>query len=70
VEVNIVNEDHFPYPDNDDDAIAPDVAPHHRQPISPADAVRLEQEKYGDSSLNENRDDELDAHHADIDDVV
>jgi hypothetical protein len=68
--VSIVNEDHFPYPDSDDDAIAPDVAPQGRQPISPADAVRLEQEKYADSSLNENRDDELDAHHADIDDVV
>jgi len=62
--------DRFPYPDDDDDVIAPDVAPKDKQPISPAEAVRLEREKYGDSSLDENRDDEFDEHHATIDDIV
>ncbi len=65
-----INSDQFPYPDDDDDAIAPDVAPKSKQPISPADAVRLEEEKYGESSLDENRDDQLDAHHAEPDEHV
>ena len=60
----------FPHPDNDDDAISPDVAPRDRQPISPGEAVRLEQQKYGESSRGENRDDQFEAHHADIDEVV
>lgn len=65
-----MNNHRFPYHDDDHDAIAPDVAPQSRQPISPAEAIWLEQEKYADSSLNENRDDQFDAHHADIDEVV
>lgn len=52
----------LPYPDDDDDVIAPDVAPRKDQPIDPAKAVRLEQEKYGDSSANPNRDDQWDSH--------
>ena len=68
--VNGINSNRFPYPDDDDDVIAPDVAPKARQPISPAEAVRLEQEKYGESGFNENRDDQLDAHHADMDEHV
>jgi hypothetical protein len=62
-----INRDSFPYPDDDDDVIAPDVAPKSQQPISPAEAVRLEQEKYGESTLSENRDDQFDIHHADAD---
>jgi hypothetical protein len=65
-----INRDSFPYPDDDDDAIAPDVAPKGKQPISPAEAVRLEEEKYAESSLDENRDDQLDAHHAEPDEHV
>jgi hypothetical protein len=60
----------LPYPDNDDDVIAPDVAPREDQPIDPAEAVRREQEKYGESSADENRDDQWDEHHADADDIV
>jgi hypothetical protein len=60
----------LPYPDSDDDVIAPDVAPPDEQPIDPAEAVRREQEKYGEGSADENRDDQWDAHHADPDDVV
>jgi hypothetical protein len=62
--------DGLPYPDNDDDVIAPDIAPLHDQPIDPAKAVRLEQEKYADSSADENRDDQWDEHHGQPDDIV
>lgn len=62
-----INSDKFPYPDSDDDAIAPDVAPREQQPLPASEAVRLEEEKYGESSLDENRDDQFDAHHADAD---
>jgi len=57
----------FPDPDDDDDAIAPDVSRHDEQPIPSAEAVRLEREKFAESSLDENRDDQFDAHHADSD---
>lgn len=60
----------LPYRGEDDDAIAPDVAPPADQPLDPAEAVRLEREKYGESSADENRDDEFDAHHATPDDIV
>jgi hypothetical protein len=62
-----IDSDRLPYPDTDDDTIAPDVAPRGKEPLSPAEAVRLEEEKYAESSLDENRDDQLDAHHADAD---
>ena len=58
------------YRDDDDDVIAPDVAPKDKQPISPADAVHLEQEKYGETTANENREDEWDEHHGTVDDIV
>ena len=60
----------LPYPDRDDDVIAPDVAPPKDLPIDPAVAVRREQEKYGESSMDENRDDQWDAHHGQPDDIV
>jgi hypothetical protein len=60
----------LPYPDDDDDVVAPDVAPRKDQPIDPADAVRREQEKYGESSLDENRGDQWDEHHGEPDDIV
>jgi len=60
----------LPYPDRDDDAIAPDVAPREDQPIDPAEAVRREQEKYGESSADANRDDQYDEHHGEPDDIV
>jgi hypothetical protein len=62
--------DGLPYPDSDDDVIAPDVAPLKDQPIDPGKAVRLEQEKYADSSADENRDDQWDEHHGTPDDIV
>jgi hypothetical protein len=68
--INDINRDRFPYPNDDDDAIAPDAAPKSRQPISPDEAARLERQKFGESSLDENRDDQFDAHHADPDEHV
>jgi hypothetical protein len=65
-----MRKDRLPYPDDDDDVIAPDIAPRRDQPLDPAEAVRLEEEKYGDSSADENRDDQFDEHHVDQDDVV
>jgi hypothetical protein len=59
----------LPYPDNDD-VVVPDVAPRKDQPLDPGDAVRLEQEKYGDSSADENRDDEWDEHSGRPEDIV
>lgn len=62
--------DGLPYPDTDDDVISPDVAPTTDRPIDPAQAVRLEQEKYADSTADENRDDQWDEHHGQPDDIV
>jgi hypothetical protein len=60
----------LPYPDKDDDVIVPDVAPRKDQPIDPAEAVRGEQEKYGESGMDENRDDQWDVHHGRPEDIV
>jgi len=62
--------DGLPYRDDDDDVIAPDVAARKDLPISPAEAVRREQEKYGESSADENRGDQWDEHHGEADDIV
>jgi hypothetical protein len=65
-----MNDDHLPYPDDETEDIPPDVAPEKERPISPAEAVRREQEKYGESTLDENRQDQLDVHHGEPDDIV
>jgi hypothetical protein len=65
-----MNSDKLPYPDDDDDVIAPDVAPHPDQPIDPAEAVRRTEQKYGESSADENRDDQWDEHHGQPEDIV
>jgi len=65
-----MNDDRLPYRDDDDDVIAPDVAPRKDLPLDPAVAMRLEQEKYGDTTANENRDDQSDEHHGEPDDIV
>jgi hypothetical protein len=62
--------DGLPYPDQDDDVITPDVASSKEKPIHPADAVRRELEKYGESSADENRGDQWDAHHGQPEDIV
>jgi hypothetical protein len=58
-----------PLPENED-VILPDVAPRKDRPLDPADAVALEREKYGDSSMNPNREDQEDVHRGQADDIV
>jgi tetratricopeptide (TPR) repeat protein len=65
-----MDNDRLPYSDDADDVIAPDVAPRKDRPLDPAEAVRLEQEKYGESSANANRDDQRDVHGGEPDDIV
>lgn len=60
----------LPYRDTDDDVIAPDVAPQKDQPVDPARAVRGEEEKYGETTADENRGDQWDEHHGEPDDIV
>ena len=65
-----MRDERSPYPSDGDETIAPDIARRGQEPLMPADAVRRERDKYGESSLDENRDDQLDEHHADLDDIV
>jgi|HubBroStandDraft_6_1064221.scaffolds.fasta_scaffold399441_2 hypothetical protein len=60
----------LPYDDTDDDAIAPDVAPREEHPIDPARAVHAEEDKYGESTGDENRGDQRDEHHGEPEDIV
>lgn len=60
----------LPYPDNDDDVIAPDVAPEKQQPIDPAEAVHRENDKYGETTADENREDQRDVHAGTPEDIV
>jgi len=62
--------DRLPYRDDDDDVITPDIASRKDLPISPAEAVRREQEKYGETTADENRGDQWDEHHGTADDIV
>ncbi len=66
----MIERDGLPYRGDDDDVISPDVAPRKDLPISPAEAVRREQEKYGETTADENRGDQWDEHHAEPDDIV
>jgi hypothetical protein len=54
----------------EDEAIAPDIAPRRDLPLDPADAVERERDKYGDSSTNPNREDQEDVHRGTADDIV
>jgi hypothetical protein len=50
--------------------ISPDIAPLKDRPLDPAEAMRRERDKYGDSSTNPNRDDQYDEHHGEPGDIV
>ena len=54
----------------DEDVIAPDVAPRRDRPLDPADAVAAEREEYGDDSTSPNREDQIDVHRGTPDDIV
>ncbi|HEY1883500.1 MAG TPA: hypothetical protein VGG51_10720 [Candidatus Cybelea sp.] len=53
-----------------DEDISPDVIPESQRPSDPAEAVRREREKYGEGSINPNRDDQWDEHHGQPEDIV
>jgi hypothetical protein len=60
-----------PYdPDEEIVDIAPDIAKRDKEPLAPAEAVKREREKYGENSVNPNRDDQWDEHHGEPDDIV
>ena len=65
-----MSENGLPYPDDDEDVVTPDSVPRGDQPVDPAEAVRREQEKYGETSADENRQDQWDEHHGQPDDIV
>jgi hypothetical protein len=54
----------------DEDTIAPDVVPRRERPIDPADALEGELDKYGESGMDPNREDQEDVHRGEPDDIV
>ncbi len=52
-----------------DEDIASDIADGDGTPLDPAEVVRRERDKYGDDSVNPNRDDQIDEHHGEPDDI-
>ncbi len=65
-----MTEQRLPYPDDESETISPDVAEAKERPLRPSEAVKREEERYGESSLNENRGDQWDEHHGEVDDIV
>jgi len=65
-----MNEQRLPYPDDESETIPPDVAGKEERPLSPSEAIKREEERYGESTLNENRGDQWDEHHGEVDDIV
>jgi hypothetical protein len=65
-----MKEERLPYPDAQSETISPDVAGAQERPLKPSEAVKREEERYGESSLNENRGDQWDEHHGEVDDIV
>ena len=53
-----------------EEAIPTDVATEKQQPLPPREAVWREEDKYGESSLDENRGDQRDEHEGELDDIV
>ena len=65
-----MSDTHLPYEDDEEQDVSPDVASKKELPLDPSEAVHREQEKYGESSLDENREDQWDVHHGTPDDIV
>lgn len=65
-----MSEGKLPYEDDETEDIAPDVASDREKPLSPSEAVWREEDKYGDTTVDANRDDERDMHHGTPDDIV
>ncbi|MBV9718817.1 MAG: hypothetical protein JOZ77_05830 [Candidatus Eremiobacteraeota bacterium] len=54
----------------DEESIAPDIAPRRDLPLEPADAIVADRDRYGDDSANPNREDQEDVHRGTADDIV
>jgi hypothetical protein len=65
-----MNERGLPYPDDETESISPDVADDASKPIAPGDAVAREEDRYGETTADENREDQRDVHGATADDIV
>jgi hypothetical protein len=65
-----MKDDRRPSPGKGDETIPPDVATKKQQPLPPREAVQREEDKYGESSLDENRGDQRDEHEGELDDIV
>jgi hypothetical protein len=65
-----MNENHFPFPDDEDETISPDVATAKEKPLPPGEAVAREEDKYGETTADENREDQRDMHRGTPDDIV
>jgi hypothetical protein len=65
-----MNDDKFPYPDDEEETISPDVASDKEKPLRPGDAVAREEDIYSDSTADENREDQRDMHGGTADDIV
>jgi hypothetical protein len=65
-----MRDERLPYRDDEIETISPDVGGSTELPLSPAEAVKREKEKYGETSLDENRGDQYDEHHGEPDDIV
>jgi hypothetical protein len=50
-----------------DEDIAPDVRQGEKKPLKPEEAVQREEDKYGESDMDQNRQDQRDMHHAEPD---
>jgi hypothetical protein len=53
-----------------DETISPDIVSRKERPVDPGEAVLREKEKYGEDSIDPNRDDQFDEHHGTPDDIV
>jgi hypothetical protein len=65
-----MDEDKFPFPDDEEQTIAPDVASTGEKPLSPAEALEREEDTYGESTADENREDQRDMNRGTPDDIV
>ena len=65
-----MDKDHLPYPDDQTETISPDIAGSKEKPLRPSEAVAREEDKYGETTADENRQDQRDMHSGTPDDIV
>jgi hypothetical protein len=65
-----MSDERFPYEDDETETISPDVATSDEKPLRPGEAVAREEDKYGETTADENREDQRDMHGGTPDDIV